>query len=1471
MNGPLDEFIQLDRTFHELTLEEGADDDAGFTRFFGRRKQLRWQNLLSEYRVILLSEAGSGKTMEIRNVARSLRQGGKPAFFVRIEHVSRDFEDAFEEGSFEEFEVWAKSGEEGWLLLDSVDEARLRDPKDFERAIKKLGRLLASVLQQAHIIISGRATAWRAKTDLLLCAGALPYKLAEKKMADEDTSADETQDITTTEANTGTTLDGPFKIVALDDLHGAQIDAFLRGKKVQDRKAFRDSVERKDAWSLTTRPQDLAELVEFWNEHQRIGSRLELMQSSIERRLEERDQDRAESHPISVERLRLGARLVAAATTLTQESAIRVPGGVDNAKGIAVREVLKDWDDIDCATLLSRPIFDEGIYGSVRFHHRSVREYLTAEWLHALIVDEGSRARIEKLFFRSQYGIDVIVPTMRPVLPWLAILDERILARVCRLAPEILFEGGDPSQLPRETRSKILRQACEQLAQPVHSRSLTDYAAIQRFSNVDLTDEIKLLLHQYRDDDAIVGFLLRMVWQGEIAGAAVEAKQFALSSRAIYTRIAAFRALATVGSVADKADVRRAILAEKGEFDRNWLAELIPELPQDEEAVAWLLDMIERTPAKERFGVDSLLSALSQLVAEWPLPLLARLVTGLHVLLEMPPVIERRYCEVSRHYGWLAQTSAQTIIRLIEARDQTALEPAVLSILRKLPIAKEYGEHKLLDMMEELHNCVAEWPVLNHALFWQDVAETRAGLDVKKGERLTAYWQIGALDHLWMFGASSFASICGDITSQPLLDDKLVALSLAFEIYRQNGRPATWRARLKRLTKGKHELETTLDDLLHPSAQDQKTWRRQEARWKKQAARKAAAREANNREWKKYLGANVAALREPGEVGVITNAQCYLYERMLEKSDRSDKWTEGNWRSLIPEFGESIARAFRDGAVRFWRGYRPKLLSEGAQANSTPYSTIFGLAGLSIEAREVPSWPKGLSQADAETATRFALLELNGFPSWLPRLYAIHPQIVIDVVISEIDYEIVSNCSEGGSNYVLYDVSWGGEWMWDRIAPLLFERLRKPPKSIGNLRYMLNIVQGSSLNGEDIAKLAARKARATKDSFIAAIWFAMWVGIEPEVAIPALAARLAEIKEDDQATLFAMRFITALVGGRRGGSSTRQSYRTVEHMKALYLLMHDYIREKDDIDRYGKGAYSPGLRDDAQDARNALLSFIRETPGKEAFLALMEISHAHPTEMARPWMAFHAKEKAALDADLPAWSPSQVRDFHDRLERTPSNHRDLWYLAIDRLFDLKYDLEEGDASIASILQLVDQETEIRKFIGNWCREHSGGRYVIPQEEELADAKRPDLRFHGVGFDGPVPAELKLADKWTGPHLFERLEIQLCGDYLRDKRSNRGIFLLVYHGVKPSWDLPNGKRAEGFATLIDALQNQWAILAPQFPGVEDIRVIGIDLTKRGVDTKTASKNRVVRKGVMATRTRRGDSTEKHAATKRKRSR
>lgn len=815
MAGPFDEFIPLERTFHELTLEAGADDNSELTRSRGVHTAISWFDLLKEHRTIILSEAGSGKTTEIRNTAVKLRQSGKHAFFVRIEHVVHSFEDSFEEGTADQFREWASSGDEGWLLLDSVDEARLHDPKDFERAIKALGRHLGPVLEQAHIVITGRTSAWRVKTDLLLCRSALPYHGVETSADDDRAESDTPEEIATKKKGTPASMTAPFKIVALDNLHGDQVDAFLLGMNVADPKAFKGAVERKEVMSLTTRPQDLTELVEFWNKHARIGSRLELLRSSIDRRLEERDQDRAESRPIAVEKLRLGARLVAAAATLTRESSIRVPDGTSNSKGISIRDVLPEWDDIDCATLLSRPIFDNGIYGTVRFHHRSVREYLAAEWLHKLIVDDASRARVEALFFRWQYGIEVIVPTMRPVLAWLVILDVRILTKVCRIAPEVIFEGGDPSQLPRETRSKILRQVCEQLTQPAHGHSLTDYASVQRFANADLTADVRALLDEYAEDDDIVSYLLRMVCQGEIKGAAPEAKRFSLTSRTKYTRIAALRALVVVGSAADQADVRHAFLEDIGETNRGWLAELIPGLPAVEASVTWILAALERAPAKERFEYDSLLRAMLQLAMDWPLLILAKLVVGIRSLLETPPVIERRHCEVSTHYAWLVPVGAQCLLRLVKAKAASALELPSLSLLRLLPVAAEFGEQDLKELLPDLGKAVTEWPDLNHTVFWHNVEVARVDRAVA-GERTTAFWQAGMFGHFWMFGADQFDSACYDINTKCLPDDRLVALTLAFAIYRENGRPTTWRERLKRIAKGEAALKLALSELLSP-------------------------------------------------------------------------------------------------------------------------------------------------------------------------------------------------------------------------------------------------------------------------------------------------------------------------------------------------------------------------------------------------------------------------------------------------------------------------------------------------------------------------------------------------------------------------------------------------------------------------------------------------------------------------------
>ncbi len=124
-----------------------------------------------------------------------------------------------------------------------------------------------------------------------------------------------------------------------------------------------------------------------------------------------------------------------------------------------------------------------------------------------------------------------------------------------------------------------------------------------------------------------------------------------------------------------------------------------------------------------------------------------------------------------------------------------------------------------------------------------------------------------------------------------------------------------------------------------------------------------------------------------------------------------------------------------------------------------------------------------------------------------------------------------------------------------------------------------------------------------------------------------------------------------------------------------------------------------------------------------------------------------------------------------------------------------------------------------------------GRYSVPQEEELADAKRPDIRIHGFGFDGPVPIELKIACSWTGPQLVERLNNQLCGQYLRDIRSSYGIFLLVHIGQQQHWEHPQTRKNLNFDSLVQLLREEVAAIVARDDKIEAVEIVEINLLKR----------------------------------------
>lgn len=1443
-------YIELDRTFHELSRYASDNDDADLSQTFFASDPLSWDQLLAEYRVVILSEAGSGKTEEIRHVAQRLRSEGKDAFFLRLENIPSHFANAFDVGSFKEFEDWLSSGREGWLLLDSVDEARLRHAQDFELAVKLVGDKVRLALDRSHIVLTGRISAWRPKTDLDMCKRYLPYTPIVR-VADEDTSKLGDPDNNGTDSSDFDSVDGdqperdpstfskatpegnpaaPFRIVTLDDLDPVRVERFVDASGVANVKDFVKAIQKADAWYFTTRPQDLEDLIALWLDQSRIGGRLEIMQNGISRRLKEPDQNRDDAFPLSEDKATFGARLLAAATTLGKNPAIQVPGGAHGLLGISADKVLPDWDARERKAILDRPIFDAPSYGAVRFHHRTVREYLTADWLRHLLTHATSRRAIESMFFRTQYDVEIIVPTTRPLLPWLALFDDRIRERVRNVAPEVLFEGGDPAKLPLATRRQVLRDVTADIASNHTPRSPTDLGAVQRFAHVDLTDDIRQLLKEYKNDDDAVGFLLRMVWQGQIKGALAETKEVALKSDGgKYRRIAAIRALHEIGSPEDLGEVRDALLAETPPIKREWLGEMVSVLGQSKPELDWLISALAAAERPGRFHVDQLSDALGRFVEGAAIEALVSLAAAIDKLLSHAPYVDQRFARVSKENSWLLSTAAKTAERLIVARAPAALSPEILRTLQALRASHRYdpGSHEVKTGIAEL---VPSWPELNRAVFWSDVEVAR---HASRGEnRVTSPWQASIFGAFWRFGPDDFEYLCGQVSLRPLIDDKLIALSLAYDAYVLAGRSKESYDLLKNsVSAGNSELSQRFQALINPPPRSQLA--SQEARWKKQSKARERTEKANKRKSQQYIRNNVESVRDPKfpNPDDISRTQWYLHHQTRDAAERGGKWTMGAWKTLIPTFGEEVALAYREGAIKHWRRATPKVRSEGSLANQTSASIIFGLTGLAIEARETNGWAASLSVNDALRACRYASHELNGFPEWFPSLFQAHPVVVANFLMQELTFEVREEPEEG-MHYIIDDLSWSGQWAWSELGRRVFELLRSTePRNTETLDKLIQMVVGSEIPDDEIAMWAKSKAMSTPRNHHSAHWFAAWTGVAPNEAIPPLVDYLSEIDSDDVRTEAAMTLVTRLFGDRHSDFRVaRDTFKTPTHLKALYQIMHQHIRRADDIDRANGGVYSPTLRDHAQDARNAILNVLENIPGKESHVAMKELADAEDSDSMARWISYRAQRRAEQDGDLPAWTPDQVRDFTVAQERTPASHRELAELAVGRLQDLKDDLENGDSSIASILRKVTEETDMRVFIGRELREKAAGRYSIPQEEELADAKRPDLRFHGSGIDTPVAVELKLADKWTGPELFERLENQLSAAYLRDRRSLQGIYVLIHQGKKQSWELSTGSRTD-FHGLVEALLFHWQTLAPQFPAIDEIAVIGIDLTKR----------------------------------------
>lgn len=775
--------VPLERKFSLVTPNKDSEFDDGWLEAYWAQKEPKtWADLESEYRVIVLADAGAGKTYEALNRARRGDDASRPSFFIRIEDIDVDFDEAFEVGTSEQFEGWLASADEAWFFLDSVDEARLDNPRAFEKAIKRFAKRIRPAMHRAHIVITSRPYAWRFKSDTALVERHLPFKALKQEPKQEVEDASSGND---------DKEESPVNIYGLKALDVDDIRFFARHHATPDVEQLIVEIQRANLMEMASRPFDLGALLSKWQSDGELGGRLQSLQHMVSIRLSEIDPDRKERQPLNKVLARDGARRLAAAVTVSNEAGILVPDIAHERTGIDAETVLADWENpTDVRKLLERGIFNDILYGAVRFRHRDICELLSAEWLHHLLQTGNSRRKIESLLFREQYGEQVVVPRFRQILPWLILFDDAIRERALSIHPEIAVEGGDAAYLPLPIRQQILNDIVSRIVTDEDDRGARDNGAIARIAQKDLSDDVLRLITEHSANDDAIFFLGRLVWQGDMENCIEPLISIAIDpSRDIYPRIASIRAVATVGSREQLTSLWQSVNAKPEVIPRRLLVELAEEAVIDDATVNLLLGSLDKLPPYEQYetsGLDraihTFIDKFSGLSSQESEPLLAKLCVGLNELLSRAPHHERRECRVSTEFSWLMGPAIQVVERLISDRADVCFDRDVIEILLKIPAMRHWAGEQINEYKDKLHELIPEWKEFNDAYFWRSIEEARARL-TEKDKRLTDAWEVLWRGHYWQFEADSFDRALEFIKTKQFEDDQLVALSLAFRVY----------------------------------------------------------------------------------------------------------------------------------------------------------------------------------------------------------------------------------------------------------------------------------------------------------------------------------------------------------------------------------------------------------------------------------------------------------------------------------------------------------------------------------------------------------------------------------------------------------------------------------------------------------------------------------------------------------------
>jgi len=1416
MSGaPAIPFVDLKRTFREWRRDrnnagEAVIDEEKTTT----SRTLTWPALLERKRAVILAEPGSGKTRELRETVDRLRREGASAFFVRLDRlVTAGLPEVLGPALAVEFERCRRGENDAYYFLDSVDEAKLTRTSDFYSALGKFSEALGPVgRSRSRIYLSSRVSEWREDQDYDDVTALLCEPL-QKNMI-----------VTATGENQLAPSDH-LLVVKLSPLDRGQVEAFALQIVSHEPEQFISGIDQAFAWEFAQRPLDVIDLARFWNESHRLGTLTELVEAHVLRNLRETP-ERAREHGSAVteDAALVGARTLAAATLLCQKSAFAVLAGVD---GLDAAECLPaNWPSAQTNALLGRALFDDASFGKRQFHHRRAAEFLAAKWIAERMAHGCARRTLREIFFEATPTGLNLRPGLDATAAWLCGASEEwaedFRAWVLASRPEIHLSFGDPAALSMAYRREVLRHIAARYADRSRAWIEADPNTLMRFASPDLADEISRLFLDATTVAQLRWHLLHMAAQRKLAGCVDAALLLvAIEGADEQLRSEAAEIVIGVGGPADRQ--RLAAAARAGAvFGEGLGMALIRALYP---ATLSTAEFVELASKVRETALPIFPTVLARHFEENPPAAEAgELLRAFLGLLQRAPYVpaERNALLVSQQFIHLHPVLVPICRSVL---GQSTLTPDEINDLVVAFLVVGDRAHEIEQEKRDAFAAATErHPAMRRTYFLRCVEIAAAERGEEPGHFL--FFPFGH-EALLRVDRRDLDWLVAEIVAVAEPNRRLTLFRIALNIWFRSGRD---RGDKQRILAAVCDAPALLDEFRRTIAGA----RRAPFRWWWEANIRYRVgqsfwwkrhwREFRDRlqRWRLFIHLNLHLWKIAS--GTDAALLCYL-ARQADKEGHSS-WTATAWKNLSRRFGPLVRWATRRGCKRMWRQHNPGPPSAKPDRNRTSPETIAGLNGIQAEWADGELGLGTLPDSDARTATFYAVNELNSPPPWFDELAAAHPAAVGGALMTCIEHEWTMRLDEirvyGVLAKVLGRAGTLGILVESGVLGLMAQCDPTQPQI---LDFALRLVTPRRSPGF-AAVARARTLAAAAGSSEATLWAASWLRADAAAALTWLQGLPAPDANTD-------RLLVGICSTLHGG----ELFRPARDPDASYLrapLLADFIRlayrhVRVVEDQVHHGSYSPNGRVHAQEFRNSLVNFLADQSGEDVTALLSAVADDPFLGTMRDYVLDRRDAQIRARTRPAAWRATAIREFSATDEADPRTDRDLNLITLKRLDDIKYAVELSDNSLRAALRATDNEAALRHFVATELLRRANGRYRPPQEGEIDEARRPDIRIEHPAVAGPVSIEIKWAENWTLAELLERLENQLVATYMRPHQSHYGVFLLgmIARRGKTGWASPAGGTDLTFQQVVAIVRARAAELLASTPGIEGVEVIAID--------------------------------------------